>query len=387
MAAGVAASVILGVLLAPVTLCVPYAGAHEPAMEGWRPRARKAWPLIAAANALLSLGAVTALAAPLIPWSLDVNDYTGVTMPRYIWFLGSYGCSYGGYSCSGTMANVYLLGGSITVFLGLILCLIAWGLGLCAGARVRGVAVHGAPAGVGCCAPSMPAIQGLLWTGFLCVLSGAASMWSLNAIVLAVFHFKKPSPGGALLGLSALCLFTAAVLYSVVGCCTLGPLPGVGTSASNCCCVERNRHLQPPPAAGCCGSSGAVAADMQIRTPAPSVQFYPPPPGIADNKDPLPPGSSSYPSRQMHCRVSLEVSESGPLGVDFDARAGSGLFYVRSLTAGGLGERAGLRLGDELVAMRGASTQGWDRNAIVAQFRGPRPLALEVLREVPAHFV
>ena len=68
-------------------------------------------------------------------------------------------------------------------------------------------------------------------------------------------------------------------------------------------------------------------------------------------------------------------------------RAGSGLLYVRSLTAGGLGERAGLRLGDELVAMRGASTQGWDRNTIVAQFRGPRPLALEVLREVPAHFV
>ena len=78
----------------------------------------------------------------------------------------------------------------------------------------------------------------------------------------------------------------------------------------------------------------------------------------------------------MRCRVVVEVFESGPLGVDFDARAiDGGLFYVRGVTAGGLGERAGLRVGDELVAMRGASTQGWDRGAVIAQFRGPRPLA------------
>ncbi len=81
MAAGTAVSVILGALLAPLTLLLPYAGAPDPAMEAWRPRARKAWPLLAAANGFLSMGVLTGLAAPLIPWSSENGDFTGVTMP------------------------------------------------------------------------------------------------------------------------------------------------------------------------------------------------------------------------------------------------------------------------------------------------------------------
>jgi hypothetical protein len=78
--------------------------------------------------------------------------------------------------------------------------------------------------------------------------------------------------------------------------------------------------------------------------------------------------------------VPITVDSAGPLGVDFALSEG-GAFRVRSLVAGGLGERAGLRVGDEMVAMRGASTRGWKRADYIAQFSGPRPLGLEVQRD------
>jgi hypothetical protein len=88
---------------------------------------------------------------------------------------------------------------------------------------------------------------------------------------------------------------------------------------------------------------------------------------------------AAVPARSPPARVSVNVDGSGPLGADFVCGEG-GAFHVRSLVAGGLGERAGLRVGDEVVAMRGASTHGWGRGDYAAQFSGPRPLSLEVLR-------
>lgn len=275
VAAGTAVSVILGALLAPLTLLLPYAGAPEAAMEAWKPRARKAWPLLAAANGFLSMGVLTGLAAPLIPWSSENGDFTGVTMPGSLYYsYYSYYSSYG--APPQRVPNVYLLGGSVSIFLGLLFCLIGWGLGLCAAARVRGVAVYGASTGEGCCAPSMPAIQGLVWTGFVYCLSGAIANWTLTSILLSLSSYSsyyitgstsgsKSSPGGGLLAFSIACLFISAILYSVTGCCALGPLPGVGTASSNCCCVERNRS-QPPPPGGCCASAAPPAQqELQLR--------------------------------------------------------------------------------------------------------------------------
>jgi hypothetical protein len=232
VAAGTAVSVILGALLAPLTLLLPYAGAPEPAMEAWRPRARKAWPLLAAANGFLSMGVLTGLAAPLIPWSSENGDFTGVTMPGALWYSYYSFSSYSSYTPPQTVPNPFLLGGSVSIFLGILFCLIAWGLGLWAAARVRGVAVHGArTGGEGCCVPSMPAIQGLVWTGFLYCLSGAAANWTLTSILLTPYSYssysvlsgpsgsKASSPGGGLLAFSIACLFISAILYSVTGCC------------------------------------------------------------------------------------------------------------------------------------------------------------------------
>lgn len=72
--AGVAVAVILGALLAPLSIVLPSrGGSFEPVMEAWKPRAQKAWKLIAAANAFLSFGLLAGLAAPPIPWMLTTE--------------------------------------------------------------------------------------------------------------------------------------------------------------------------------------------------------------------------------------------------------------------------------------------------------------------------
>ena len=183
MAAGAAVSVVLGALLAPLSLLIPYAGAPDAAMEGWKPRARKSWPLLATANAFLSMGMLTGIAAPLIPWGITENgDYTGVSVSGSLYY------QFYSYYYSSTVperfVNPLLLGGSVSIFLGILFCLIAWGLSLCAGARVRGVAVHGAYFGDGgCCAPSLPAIQGLAWMGFWLCTSGAIANWNILSLM------------------------------------------------------------------------------------------------------------------------------------------------------------------------------------------------------------
>ena len=65
---------ILGALLAPLSILLPNrGGTFEPEMEAWKPRAQKAWKLIAAANVFLSFGVLAGLAAPPIPWMLTTE--------------------------------------------------------------------------------------------------------------------------------------------------------------------------------------------------------------------------------------------------------------------------------------------------------------------------
>jgi hypothetical protein len=273
--AGVTASVILGHLLAFLSCVIPYEGSSDPAMEAWMPRARSAWRLIAAANAFLSMGVLTGLAAPAIPWIIQpASEYdlyfSGLAAPAIPWIILQPASEYYLYfSWTGILSTVTgeclspLIIGSLAIYFGLFFCLIAWGLGLCAGARVRGVAVYGRSAREGCCcAPSMPAIQGLLWTGYNFCLGGAVYNYLLTDTVMSLLYALSgvwtTSPGGDLLRFSLVCLFISACMYSVVGCCKLGPLPGVGTSSTNCCCVERNPSQQPTSSC-CCGGSRAVA--------------------------------------------------------------------------------------------------------------------------------
>lgn len=70
--------------------------------------------------------------------------------------------------------------------------------------------------------------------------------------------------------MSCASLLIAAILFSVAGCCTLGALPGVGTSATNCCCAESDPDRQPPEA-------GPGAAYPPSHASA-AVHAYPAPP-------------------------------------------------------------------------------------------------------------
>ncbi len=236
MAAGAAVSVVLGALLAPLSLLIPYAGAPDAAMEGWKPRARKSWPLLATANAFLSMGMLTGIAAPLIPWGITENgDYTGVSVSGSLYYQW-YNYYYYSSTAPERFVNPLLLGGSVSIFLGILFCLIAWGLSLCAGARVRGVAVHGAYFGDGgCCAPSLPAIQGLAWMGFWLCTSGAIANWNILSLINTynLYGVSKSSPGAGLLAFSIFCLLISCILFSVTGCCGK--------------CPPRRCAMPPPP--------------------------------------------------------------------------------------------------------------------------------------------
>ena len=53
-------------------------------------------------------------------------------------------------------------------------------------------------------------------------------------------------PGGNLAAAAFVSTVAAAICFSVSGCCVLGPLPGIGTSQTNCCCVESEAQRIPP---------------------------------------------------------------------------------------------------------------------------------------------
>ena len=96
-------------------------------------------------------------------------------------------------------------------------------------------------------------MQGVAWTGTLITFAGAI----LNWILWGSWRFDTfsstftTSAGAALMGASIASLFLGTILVSIAGCCCIGHLPGIGTSATNCCGVELN--------AGFVDASGAAA--------------------------------------------------------------------------------------------------------------------------------
>lgn len=184
--AGVTVSVLLGLLFAGLPFVFSGSAPPSPRMEAWRPRARKAWPLLAAGNGCLSFGVVTGIAAPAIPWYIGSSDtWTGLQIST---LCSSSFVYYRGLRCNTgveTYTNFYMIGGSVGFYLGLLLCTVAWILALRAGARVRGVAQRGGAPSVGsCCETSLPAVQGCIWTGTLFCWGSAAANWTVNSFLV-----------------------------------------------------------------------------------------------------------------------------------------------------------------------------------------------------------
>ena len=286
------------------------------------------------------------------------------------------------------------------IYFGLFFCLVAWGLGLWAGARVRSVAVLGVSAETGCCAPSMPAIQGLLWVGFLACCSGSIYLWVGTGYDLPK---RAQSPGAGLMGFSVACLLLSAILYSVTGCCTLGPLPGVGTSTSNCCCVERNRSLAPPPSAGCCGSVDvhpalhaqplAMPAALHLATPAAHYapqQSAPKQPPIWENPflapHLAPPAAAAaspynYPTLEGYNLIEGVITRAGPLGASIKpSESGEGA-VVEHVNPSTIVEPAP-QVGDIFATIEGTDVRLAPITLVVELLRSmPRPAAVQFLRK------
>jgi hypothetical protein len=131
----------------------------------------------------------------------------------------------------------------IILIIGLLFFIIpAWILSGCATLRVMRVSKFGVlPSTSGCCLPSLPAIQGLGWFGFL--VSAVGVIWL--AVVFSVVYFVSDWSLEAGFGLSIsgiIALFIANILFSVSACC-VGHLPGIGRSQRNCCDVERSANI------------------------------------------------------------------------------------------------------------------------------------------------
>ena len=246
--AGVGASIAIALALALLPLlvcCAPHSGG-VPHMEAWKPRAARAFKPLYGGYALLTLGLLTGLAAPAIPWyamtysrhPLSQTQVLSALTMDYTVSMGDIGYSFSGFT-------IVIIGGGV-VYGGLALVLAAWAMALLAVIRVRGVARSGvAPPVSGGCAPSMPAILGCAWVGFAVVLAGSGAAWALSAAQLASLPpISGLGPGAALLAFAVAAIAGGAVLLSVAS-AMLGNLPGVGAARANCCCVETQAMEQP----------------------------------------------------------------------------------------------------------------------------------------------
>ena len=234
-------------------------------MEAWKPRAARAFKPLYGGYALLTLGLLTGLAAPAIPWYAMTYSRHPLSQTQVFSALTTdYTVSMGdiGYSISGF--TIVIIGGGV-VYGGLALVLAAWVMALLAVIRVRGVARSGvAPPVSGGCAPSMPAILGCAWVGFAVVLAGSGAAWALSAAQLASLPpISGLGPGAALLAFAVAAIAGGAVLLSVAS-AMLGNLPGVGAARANCCCVETQAMEQPvgAPAAPAAPAAAYVLHDF-----------------------------------------------------------------------------------------------------------------------------
>ena len=219
---------LLALLLEPLGCCFCRGPAGN--SEGWRRRAARASPLLAAGFALLTLGLMLGAAAPVIPWYTSSEPPITITLLRQT------------YTFSGTVYTTQLpwyfaIGGAL-VYVGLVFLLVAWGMALAVLMRVRAFARGGAAPSADACAASLPAVVGCAWAGLVVALGGAGWAW---AWFWGGFYFSLPSgsssPGSSLLAVAVASLFTAAVFLAAAS-RTLVGLPGVGAARDCCCCVE-----------------------------------------------------------------------------------------------------------------------------------------------------
>ena len=224
---------------------------RSPLANQWKIRARSSLYLFYVGYVLLTFSILTLITGIFLPWASLVSNYSYYTQSEY--------CSYGVFQivceecdtfnyCSNIRVtpSLYIIIPGIILIIGMLFFIIpAWILSGCATLRVMRVSKFGVlPSTSGCCLPSLPAIQGLGWFGFL--VSAVGVIWL--AVVFSVVYFVSDWSLEAGFGLSIsgiIALFIANILFSVSACC-VGHLPGIGRSQRNCCDVERSANIIDP---------------------------------------------------------------------------------------------------------------------------------------------
>jgi hypothetical protein len=234
----------------------------DPSMEAWKPYAARSFLPFYIGTLLLTLGSLAAIAAIFMPW-----------------WMGGLSVSYGGWSaggnllisgltmtaevcvqdvCASTAAGTspLVLGAGIVygaVFSFLLPGALAAG---CIACRMRGVLWGVAPPN-SMCYPSLPSLQTSVWVGTLVAIVGCAVDWWTSGIIVSVLGASSTAVGNPGLSYTAFAvasLVASCLLFSIVSCCTLGNLPGLGAKPGCCCCcTERDAKAQPR------GSRGAVS--------------------------------------------------------------------------------------------------------------------------------
>jgi hypothetical protein len=265
--AGIAVSALFAALIVIAALFTPFrpSAARVPGPLGalWKYQAIRGRPLFLFGFGFMTFGLLFCAAAPAIPWiagsvSVDVSDGVGNgntgtaawTITGLMFDITTCAAAYyntGGPNAlcrSKSFVNVFMLGGSALIYAGLALFVFpAWAMAFAATRSVMQLSSESIMPPMGCCLPSMPAIQGCGWFGLIIVTIGGAINWSLRAVYGAVTGGSTMAgAGGNLLGVGVFCLFLANIIFSVASCCTSGGvhnLPGIGRARKSCCCVER----------------------------------------------------------------------------------------------------------------------------------------------------
>ena len=276
-AVGVAAALVSWLLRA---IYSAEAKAH-PLMDSYVAAAAATWRLTAVAFGLQIFSTALAIAGLIVPWwaggvSVSVASASGSASASAYAYVSAITISFkvcasprvdiSACDSLAVLNPITAIGAAVVLGALLFFVLPAALLSCCAARTLAGVERHRAlPKVEGCCLPSYPAILGLGWFGFIIALVGASEIWAVLLVLWAFLGLglvrNAVGAGGAMLATALACLLVANIISSVVGCCRLGSMPGVGRSRTNCCCVERSL-----------AANGAVVSAGGLASSAPSVR-------------------------------------------------------------------------------------------------------------------
>jgi hypothetical protein len=350
---GTAISTAMAALIVVATLVAPFF-CSSPASESlaalWKDRALNSRPLFISGFVFMTFGLLFCAAAPAIPWiagsvsaSVYVSGtYVGATAAWTITGLmveistcaeAYYNTGWPNALCrSESFVNFFTMIGSALIYAGLALFIFpAWAMAFAATRSVMQLSSQPVMPPMGCCLPSLPAIQGCGWFGLIIVTIGGAMNWSLRA---AYGYFAGGSAmagaGGNLLGVGVFCLFLANILFAIATCCKVGNLPGIGRARKDCCCGER--ELLGPNGEAPGATAGAVPAAVEIVSGAVKTLHSdecmrsPPPPPPARLPAYYPPHAPAPLAFQPYSTLTAPFAVANPLGpnpVAAPARANS----------------------------------------------------------------